>query len=35
MNASDLIDVLISKLTDWRGVTFTNIRKIIRDADPR
>jgi len=34
MNASDLIDDLISKLTDWRGVTFTNIRRIIRDADP-
>ena len=34
MNASDLIDDLIAKLTDWRGVTFTNIRKIIRDADP-
>ena len=30
MNASDLIDDLIAKLTDWRGVTFTNIRKIIR-----
>ena len=34
MNASDLIDDLIAKLTDWRGVTFTNIRKIIRGADP-
>ena len=34
MNASDLIDDLIAKLTDWRGVTFTNIRKIVRDADP-
>jgi hypothetical protein len=34
MNASDLIDSLIAKLTDWRGVTFTNIRKIMRDADP-
>jgi hypothetical protein len=34
MNASELIDELIAKLTDWRGVTFANIRKIIRDADP-
>jgi hypothetical protein len=34
MNASELIDDLIAKLTDWRGVTFTNIRKIIRGADP-
>ena len=34
MNASDLIDDLIARLTDWRGVTFTNIRKIVRDADP-
>ena len=34
MNASDLIDDLIAKLTDWRGGTFTKIRKIIRDADP-
>ena len=34
MNASELIDDLIAKLTDWRGVTFTSIRKIIRDADP-
>ena len=34
MNASDLIDAQIAKLTDWRGVTLTNIRKIIRGADP-
>ena len=34
MQPSELIDDLIAKLTDWRGVTFTNIRKIIRDADP-
>jgi hypothetical protein len=34
MKASDLIDDLIAKLTDWRGVTFTRIRKIIREADP-
>jgi hypothetical protein len=34
MNASELTDDLIAKLTDWRGTTFANIRKIIRDADP-
>jgi len=34
MNASELIDDLIAKLTDWRGTTFANIRKIIHDADP-
>ena len=34
MHASDLIDAQIAKLTDWRGVTITNIRKIIRGADP-
>src|SRR5713101_6637871 len=34
MNASDLIDDLIARLNDWRGVTFTNIRQIVRDADP-
>lgn len=34
MNASESIDDLISKLTDWRGSTLAKIRKIIRDADP-
>ena len=34
MNATKLIDNLIAKLTDWRGVTFANLRKVIRDADP-
>jgi hypothetical protein len=34
MNASDLIDDYIAKLTDWRGKTLSNIRKIIHDADP-
>jgi hypothetical protein len=34
MNASDLIDGLIANLTDWRGTTFANIRRIIREADP-
>lgn len=33
-NASELIDDLISNLTDWRGTTFANIRGIIRAADP-
>jgi hypothetical protein len=34
MQASELIDDLIAHLTDWRGATFANIRRIIRDADP-
>jgi hypothetical protein len=34
MSATELIDDLISKLTDWRGTTFARIRRIIRDADP-
>jgi hypothetical protein len=34
MNASKLIDNLIAKLTDWRGVTFAAVRKVIREADP-
>ena len=34
MNATELIDDLISKLTDWRGATFAHIRRIIHDADP-
>lgn len=34
MTAGDFIDVLTAKLTDWRGGTFSTIRKIIRDADP-
>ena len=34
MNASELIDDLITNLTDWRGTTFANIRRIIRDTDP-
>ena len=35
MNASEQIDELIAKLSDWRGTTFANIRKIIKDADPK
>ncbi len=33
MTASDEIDRLIARLTDWRGKTFAAIRKAIRDAD--
>jgi hypothetical protein len=34
MTASDQIDQLIAKLTDWRGKTFASIRKSILAADP-
>ena len=34
MNASEQIDNLIANLSDWRGMIFANIRKIIKDADP-
>ena len=34
MNASEQIDDLISKLTDWRGTTLANTRKLIHEADP-
>ena len=34
MTASDQIDQLIAKLTDWRGRTFASIRKTILAADP-
>jgi hypothetical protein len=34
MNPSELIDKYIADLTDWRGKTLVNLRKIIRDADP-
>jgi hypothetical protein len=33
MNASDRIDQLIAKLTDWRGKTLAGIRKTILEAD--
>jgi hypothetical protein len=33
MTASDQIDQLIAKLTDWRGKTFASIRKTILAAD--
>jgi len=35
MKPSEQIDQLIEGLTDWRGKTFTDIRRIIREADPR
>ena len=34
MNASEIIDELIAKLNDWRGVALADIRRIVRDADP-
>ena len=34
MNASEQIDELIAGLTDWRGTTLANLRRIIREADP-
>jgi hypothetical protein len=34
MNPSERIDELIEGLTDWRGKTLANLRKIIHAADP-
>jgi len=34
MQASELIDDLVANLTDWRGTTLANIRRIIHEADP-
>ena len=34
MKASEQIDELITKLSDWRGTTITNLRKLIKDVDP-
>ena len=34
MGASELIDNLVAGLTDWRGKTFADLRRIIREADP-
>jgi hypothetical protein len=31
----DLITEIIAATPDWRGVTFTKIRKIIRSSDPK
>jgi hypothetical protein len=33
-NASELIDQRIAELDDWRGKTFSEVRGIIRAADP-
>src|SRR4051794_33076151 len=33
-NASELIDQRIAELADWRGKTFSEVRGIIRAADP-
>ena len=33
-NPTELIDDLIAKTRDWRGETFSKLRKVIRDADP-
>jgi hypothetical protein len=34
MNASELIDDYLENLTDWRGTTIADIRRIIHEADP-
>jgi hypothetical protein len=34
MDAIELIDNLVAGLTDWRGETFADIRRIIREAHP-
>ena len=33
-NASELIDKRITELGDWRGETLSNVRGIIKEADP-
>jgi hypothetical protein len=33
MNASERIDQLIGGITDWRGKTFADVRKVIVEAD--
>jgi hypothetical protein len=33
MNPSEQIDLLIAKLTDWRGKTLASVRKSILEAD--
>jgi hypothetical protein len=35
MNPSEIIDKQIAALTDWRGKTLANLRKIIHDGDPK
>src|SRR5690242_6565763 len=34
MQPSQCIDDLVASLTDWRGTTFADIRRIIHEADP-
>jgi hypothetical protein len=34
LNATDEIDKLIAKTTDWRGKTLASVRKAFLDADP-
>ena len=34
IDASERIDELIAGLTDWRGKTFTSVRKAMLEADP-
>jgi hypothetical protein len=34
MNPSEIIDEYIADLSDWRGKTLANVRKIIHDANP-
>jgi hypothetical protein len=34
MKPNERIDKLIAELTDWRGKTFADIRRIILEADP-
>ncbi len=33
-NASDRMDERIKELGDWRGTTLSEVRRIIREADP-
>jgi hypothetical protein len=35
MNPSEIIDRQIAALTDWRGKTLADVRRIIHDADPK
>ena len=34
MDAREQIDNMVAELADWRGKTFADIRRIIREADP-
>ncbi|MEO5661385.1 MAG: DUF1801 domain-containing protein, partial [Polaromonas sp.] len=33
-SASELIDQKVAELGDWRGETLSNMRKLIKEADP-